>query len=405
METNYDLVIIGGGLVGLSLAAALIDTRLTMLVVDARPKPKPIAEPKQSADNSVEGSSMSSGIAPRVSAISRTSAEFLAKVGAWQEIQDGSLSPYAAMHVWDGSGTSHIEFGEPGGSGAPLGHIIENREIELALTKVLDAQANVAVEWNGSLHALDLTESGYKVELADGRMTCCKLLVGADGGQSKVRELCAIRTLGWPYGQTALVTTVQTEMAHQQIARQCFTKKGPLAFLPLRDQHLCSIVWSVEEAEPLLELTDQEFCISLENAFEGRLGHVLAVDQRFSFPLAQQHARHYVGRHMALIGDAAHTIHPLAGQGVNLGFADARCLAQVLKDARLEGKLPGDLSMLKRYQRKRQVDNVAMATAMEAFKRIYNTDNLAINWVRNTGMKIVNDNATVKAILARLAGT
>ncbi len=402
MENNYDMVIVGGGLVGLSLAAALAESPLSLLVVDARIAPSPESE---AVGHSVEGSSLSSGIAARVSAISPSSTEFLTRVGAWQALAEASLSPYSAMHVWDGSGTAHIEFGAQQGEGEFLGHIVENQKIEQALISLLASQTNIDITWDSRLAALDLVESGYRIQLEDGRDIRCDLLVAADGGQSKVRELCGIRTLSWSYGQTAVVTTVQTELAHQQIARQCFSSRGPLAFLPLRDQHLCSIVWSVDQPEPLLELTDPGFCSLLEGAFEHRLGKIQATDKRFDFPLVQQHAWHYVAPHLALIGDAAHTIHPLAGQGVNLGFADAGCLARVLRGARLEGRSPGDLSILKRYQRNRQVENVAMASAMEAFKRLYNTDNLAINWLRNTGMKMINDSEGIKALLARVAGT
>jgi 2-octaprenylphenol hydroxylase len=246
-------------------------------------------------------------------------------------------------------------------------------------------------------------ESGYEVHFVDGSKAKCTLLVGADGGNSRVRELCSLRTVRWSYQQTALVTTVETELDHDWTARQCFTNNGPLAFLPLADQRLCSIVWSVNHADELVGLKDQEFCELLTASIENRLGRVLGVDKRFTFPLQQQHAMQYVDEQVVLIGDAAHTIHPLAGQGANLGFADASALAQVLAGARLEGKSIGETAVLKLYQRRRQTENIVMASAMEFFKHLYDTDNPGINWIRNAGMRLVNNDDRLKSIISKLA--
>ncbi|MFP6808355.1 MAG: UbiH/UbiF/VisC/COQ6 family ubiquinone biosynthesis hydroxylase [Pseudomonadales bacterium] len=399
MREDTDVVIVGAGLVGLSLAAALARSPLKVIIVDSRPD----SEDAQQVTKSRDGFSLRSGIAARVSSISLNSSEFLRRIGAWDRIAADRLTAFTAMHVWDGRGTSHVDFG--GEDDKPMGHIVENFCIENALVEVLKEAENIDFQWQSVLSEINHIDDGYDLVFADGREIHCVLLVGADGGNSKVRELCAMRTIRWSYRQSALVTTVETVLAHDNIARQCFTKYGPLAFLPLPDKHLCSVVWSVKNVDELEALDDQEFCELLTSSFEGQAGGVLGVDKRLSFPLVQQHAMQYVNNHVALIGDAAHTIHPLAGQGANLGFADARCLSLLLAGTKLEGRSIGDIQLLKQYQRQRQLDNVVMASVMESFKRMYNTDNPAINWFRNTGMRFVNENASLKSIIAKLAGT
>ena len=399
MNNEPDILIVGAGLVGLSLAAALDASGcgLKVIVVDARDEPTIAADDQSSRD----GYSLNSGIAARVSSINPGSKNLLARIGAWERIPGSAISPFQQMQVWDGRGTSSIEFGHP--EKEPLGFIVENQRIENALIAALGDSSSIELHWSSRLLELTKSEEGIIVSLDDGSNIHPALIVGADGGNSRVRELCDIRSVKWPYQQTALVTTVETELAHEHIARQCFTKDGPLAFLPLADEHLCSIVWSVREADSLITLADREFCELVGDAFEYRLGKIKAVDQRFSFPLIQQHALQYVGEHVALIGDAAHTIHPLAGQGANLGFADARTLSQILAGAKLEGRTVGDPKLLKQYQRQRVTENVAMAAVMETFKHLYGTDNPGINWIRNAGMKMVNENENLKSMITRLA--
>jgi 2-octaprenylphenol hydroxylase len=399
MTQASDVLIVGAGLVGLSLAAALQTSGcgLKIKIVDARDKPElPVNKFKSREDHTLR-----SGIASRVSSINPGSKKFLDRIGAWERISESTISPFQQMHVWDGQGTSHIEFGDSD-SGA-LGYIVENERIVEALLEVLSDSTSIEFHWQTRLSDLSQDDEGYSLTLEDGTKIHTGLLVGADGGNSIVRELCNIRTVKWSYEQTALVTTVETELAHGQVARQCFTKDGPLAFLPLSDEHFCSIVWSVREVDRLLALTDAEFCALVGSAFENRLGEIRGVDQRFSFPLVQQHALQYVGEHVALIGDAAHTIHPLAGQGANLGFADARVLAQILAGAKLEGRKVEDKSLLNQYQRQRRTENVPMAVVMETFKRLYNTDNPGVNWLRNTGMRMINGNENLKSMITRLA--
>jgi 2-polyprenylphenol 6-hydroxylase len=398
MNEETDVLIVGAGLVGLSLAAALSTSELQVRVIDAGAAP-------DSADveiKSLSDYSLNSGVSPRVSAVTPGSRKFLTRTGAWDRIAPDRISAFRQMHVWDGRGTAHIEFGDSEPGSSPPGDIVENKRIETALVETLETADKVEIEWQAKLSEVLRQEAGYGVKLDDGRRFDCSLLVGADGGNSRVRELCGIRTLGWSYDQVALVTTVETEQGHDFIARQCFTGDGPVAFLPLPDEHLCSIVWSVGNATDLLAMSDKDFCETLSIAFESRLGDVRGTDRRYAFPLKHQHALQYVGRHLALIGDAAHAIHPLAGQGANLGFADARTLAQMLRGARLEGRSPGDLAVLEQYQRQRRAENLAMGAAMEAFNQLYGTDNPGISWLRNAGMRFVNDSGLLKSLITRL---
>ena len=399
MKAASDVLIVGAGLVGLSLAAALSRSHLSVTVVDARAKP--ILSSR--AAKLRNGYQLKSGVTPRVSAINPSSVKFLSRIGAWEVIAENRISTFKEMNVWDNRGTSHIEFGGAGQASPVLGHIVENQLIEIALIEVLEASGDVTFKWQSDLQEIVHQELGYAVHFVNGSKAECTLLVGADGGNSRVRELCGLRTVRWSYQQTALVTTVETELDHERTARQCFTNNGPLAFLPLADQRLCSVVWSVKHADELMSLKDQEFCELLTASFENRLGRVLGVDKRFTFGLQQQHALQYIDEQVVLIGDAAHTIHPLAGQGANLGFADANALAQVLAGARLEGKSIGAIAVLKSYQRRRQSENIVMASAMEFFKRLYDTDNPGINWVRNAGMRLVNSDDRLKSIISKLA--
>ena len=397
MKEETDILIVGAGLTGLALAAALSGSRLRVTLLDARVEPVAAGF----AVKSSRGFRLKSGIAARVSTVNPGAKKFLTRIGAWNRIAPDRISTFKKMHVWDGRGTSHIEFGDNGASA--LGDIVENQLLEAALIETVAVAGNIRLEWQAKLSEANRVEAGYEVQLDDGRYFNCSLLVGADGGNSRVRELCSIRSMGWPFDQVALVTTVETEHAHESVARQCFTGNGPLAFLPLVDEHLCSIVWSVQDATDLMALANKDFCELLTRSIEHRLGSVRSTDKRFTFPLIHQHALQYVASHVALIGDAAHLIHPLAGQGANLGFADAKTLAQVLAGARLEGRSPGDLVLLKQYQRQRRLENIVMGSVMEAFKQIYSLDNPGINWLRNTGMRFVNNNDTLKSLITRLA--
>ena len=248
------------------------------------------------------------------------------------------------------------------------------------------------------------------VELVDGGRLDAQLLVAADGANSAIRQHFKFATKEWDYGHQAIVTTITTERSHQQIARQRFMPKGPLALLPLSDQgdlHQCSIVWSqeTEEADELMALDDRQFCQRLSEASEYGFGQVVDVEQRYAIPLRQRHAIDYAIHRVVLLGDAAHSIHPLAGQGVNLGFADVEVLADELNRALTRGIDVGDLSVLRRYQRRRKPDNLATMAAMEGFKRLFAADQLPIRLLRNLGMSTLNQQSAIKnAMIKRAMG-
>jgi 2-octaprenylphenol hydroxylase len=245
------------------------------------------------------------------------------------------------------------------------------------------------------------SEQQVTLELDDGRLVSAPLLVAADGGNSAIRQQFNFPTREWDYGHSAIVTTVETEQVNQQTAWQRFMPTGPLALLPLDkagDKHYCSLVWSQEsaEAERLMALDDAEFCRELGFASEHCLGKITAVDKRYSIPLRQRHATDYVVERVALLGDSAHTIHPLAGQGVNLGFADVAALVDTLSAAAKRGNDLGSLMTLNKYQRQRKPENLAMMAAMEGFKRLFAADNLALRLLRNIGLSQVDKLKPVK---------
>ena len=258
------------------------------------------------------------------------------------------------------------------------------------------------------------TQSTTGITLVDNTQISCRLLVGADGANSKVRQLAQLPVKEWDYQHHAIVTTVRTELPHAGTARQRFMDSGILAFLPLHksadkddtaDQFHCSIVWSAvpERALQLLAMNDIEFAQALQEGLENQLGRIEWVDKRLSFPLRQRHASAYVKNNIALIGDAAHSIHPLAGLGVNLGLLDAWSLAEQIKKAIEQQRDFSELRILRRYERERMGHNLAMMWLMEGFKRLFADQPLALRWLRNTGMSQLDNMPLIKNQIMRQA--
>ena len=389
-----DLIIVGAGMVGSALALALEHSGLEILVVDGGPlSVKPFA-----AEGAFE---------PRVSALSAASQRILERLGVWDGIAARRVSPYRDMRVWDGSGTGSVHFAAASVHAEVLGHIVENRVVQDALLDRLH-DSQIGLLGSARLEQLRRSGDGWLLTLADGRELRAPLLVAADGANSAVRRLAGCATREWDYLHHAIVTSVRCERPHQETAWQRFTDDGPLAFLPLArqgDQHWCSIVWSTvpAEAERLMALDDEAFRHELGKAFEWRLGQVTAADPRLCIPLRQRHAKRYVESGLALIGDAAHSIHPLAGQGVNLGFLDAAVLAEVLQHALQRGEQPNDVRVLSRYERRRMPHNLAMMAAMEGFERLFQADPLPIRLLRNSGLNWVDELPDAKALFVRRA--
>lgn len=390
-----DLIIVGAGMVGSTLALALRDAGLAISLIDAGPLQ---AQPFASSDS----------FESRVSALSAASQRIFERVGAWQGMVERRVSPYVDMHVWDGSGTGRIDFSAASVHADVLGHIVENRVVQDALLDQLKGCDSVKLIAGARLQALRHEGDGWTLTLADGQEIAAPLVVAADGANSSVRQLAGFQTREWDYLHHAIVTSVRCAEPHQMAAWQRFTDDGPLAFLPLQregDLHWCSIVWSVTETEAqrLMALDDAAFCAALGRAFESRLGEVLHADARLCIPLRQRHARRYVQPGLALVGDAAHTIHPLAGQGVNLGLLDAAVMAEVLQCAINRGETIGDPRVLARYERRRMPQNLAMMAAMEGFERLFQANPLPLRWLRNLGLKGVQALPEAKALFVRQA--
>lgn len=389
MQT-IDVIIVGGGMVGASLALALARSGMQTALVEQ--------QTLQPGSFSMDGPWQ-----PRVSALTEASIKLLNYLDAWEGIVAQRACPYTHMTVWDGEGTGEVEFDAKSSAQKNLGYIVENEVIRNALLQQL-ARSSVQCFDQQTTLEYQLSGQGGEIVLKNGEVLCAPLLVAADGGESRLRQLSGIPVNQKDYKHHALVTTVETELFHHHTARQVFLDSGPLAFLPLQSQgerHYCSIVWSLlpAEADRIEALSDDAFCQELARAFERRAGSILKVDQRFRYPLRQRHARQYHRQGVVLVGDAAHTIHPLAGQGVNLGFMDVAVLADELIKAAGRGDDYFAAHVLDRYQRRRIGHNSLTMAAMTGFQNLFGANDPGIRWIRNTGLSLTNRLPFIKDII------
>jgi 2-octaprenylphenol hydroxylase len=409
-----DIAIVGGGMAGTALACALANTDYRIALIESH------ASTPFSTDHFFDS---------RVVALSAASRQFLQQVGAWEEIAAKRISPFERMQVWDAEGTAEVVFDCHDAQQSTLGHIVENSLVVSALQHCLqkqhlpntdldkphtDTTVTQKMIWHCPDTVTHLTHNEKKyaaceLTLQSGKRIHAKLVVAADGAVSGMRQLAGLQTTEWDYGHTAVIATVRTSKPHQRTARQRFQTSGPVAFLPLSnaadDQDWCSVVWSTshEAAQQLLALSDNAFATALGEAFEHRLGDILAVHGRSGFALRQRHATSYHHEHVVLIGDAAHTIHPLAGQGINLGLMDVQVLAEELLAAQQRGLSPCHHSVLARYQRRRRGANLTMTATMELFHRLFARQELPFRWLRNMGMRSVDRLPALKRELMRQA--
>ncbi len=387
--TQCECIIVGGGMVGATLACILGEAGVSVLLVDKNPVP---------LDWSDQGFDL------RVSAITRASQRIFESIGAWQPMVDRRVNAYQQMHVWDAGGNGVVHFDCADVAEPALGHIVENRVVQAGLHMRLKSLPSV--RYLAPANALDIQvgDDDVCLRLHDGSRYRAHLLVGADGARSWVRSAIGIAAEVTDYGQRAIVATVKTERHHQDTAWQRFLATGPLAFLPMSDGY-CSIVWSVSsaDAERILNLTEEAFREALTEASEHALGHVLEASPRQAIPLMARHAEHYVLPRIALVGDAAHTIHPLAGQGVNLGLSDVACLGEILLQALHKGQDLGALKVLRPYERWRRGDNALMQTAMTGFKVLFGNEQPVLSQLRNLGLNLVNRTEPAKQFFIRYA--
>lgn len=383
-NSDVDIVIVGGGLVGSALACALGGSEHSVLVVEAGRADTGVPETYDL----------------RVSAITGASRNLFESIGAWDDIQAMRLGQVRDMRVWDqgGSGSLHLDAAETG-EGC-LAYIIENSIIRSALYKCLQDFTNVRYQENAVTRLVSVDDETVTVAVND-KPVRARLVVGADGARSVVREWAGIPVSGWSFEQSAIVATIGTEHPHEFTAWQRFLATGPLAFLPLDNVHRSSIVWSADtgRAQELLALDDESFIEQLGDAFEHRLGNLQLCSKRAAFPLSLMQAQTTVGHRMVLVGDAAHRVHPLAGQGLNLGLADVAALAEVLQGARDVGAM----KHLRRYERWRAGDTGLMVRLMDLFKRLYGSEQPAMKGLRNFGMDLANSNSVARQLVMAFA--
>ena len=383
---KYDIIINGGGMVGATLACLLAKTGRKVAVIEAY---------------QIKAFEADSEHDLRVSAISRASQNALIEAGAWDDILAMRASPYEAMDVWDEAGDGNVRF-EAAELGEPeLGHIIENIVTQRALTDALNEASNIDLICPAKMTGFSVNDDNVLVTLEDKSTLSAQLLIGADGANSQVRTLAGIDIDRDDYGQSGLVAVVKTEKPHESTAWQRFQSTGPLAFLPLSDGS-SSIVWTLpaDRADYYLSLSKSDFKNALAEALDYKLGKITKVGKRAAFPLRGSQAKPYVKERIALVGDAAHTIHPLAGQGVNLGIKDAVELASLV--AQSTGDL-GSMKLLRRYERARRGDNVITMRAMEGFRLLFGHSASSVKSARNVGMKIFNQIPIVKNEVIRKA--
>jgi len=387
MTEKYDVIIVGGGMVGAALGCGLGGSRLRVAVIEDAPPPA--FAPEQPHDL-------------RVSAISIASASILKTVGAWKGIASRRFCPFRRMRVWEQSGD--VEFRSEDINEPVLGYIVENRIIQLALLDRLAEFSNVDFLCPAKTKMIDYGPQGSTVQLEDGRLLSARLLVAADGGYSRVRQVAGMGVSGWDYEHHALVLTVETAYGQQDITWQRFTPNGPQAFLPLDGPH-ASLVWyeAPEEVKRLKELPDQALLGELVAAFPPALGEIGAITAKGSFPLKRQHALSYSKEGVALIGDAAHMIHPLAGQGVNIGLLDAAALAQVLVGACRNGRDIGSAEVLHAFENMRRSNNLIMMTTMDMFYRVFGNANRPMRFIRNLGLGFAERVTPAKKLVMRYA--
>ena len=388
-----DVIILGGGLVGLALAAALDSGGLSAIIVDP-------ADPDERLDTAFDG---------RTSAVSSSSMRMLEATGVADHFPAPGC-PIRKIQVADGLEPGGLAF-EPEAGDDPLGHMHENRHLRATLRARAEAGRQLWLLWKSRVAGVDRGDHGVVVALEDGRKLCAPLLIAADGRNSPMREAAGIRIARWRYDHSAIVSVLRHERPHDNVAYEIFYPSGPFALLPMTDDdtgHRSAIVWSVrkDDAPGLLSLSDEDFAAEARAAMGGFLGTIALAAPRSTYPLGFHHAAQITAHRLALVGDSAHAIHPIAGQGLNLGFRDGAALAQVLVEGARLGLDLGDRQLLDRYQRWRSLDALSVAFATDSLTRIYAIPGRTASAVRRFGMGLIDRIAPVRnRLMAEARGT
>ncbi|HUC60612.1 MAG TPA: UbiH/UbiF/VisC/COQ6 family ubiquinone biosynthesis hydroxylase [Alphaproteobacteria bacterium] len=383
------VLIVGGGMVGATLGTALAGAGVETILLDRE-------APQNQRAPSFDG---------RASAIAWGSARALSGIGVW----DGPglaahAEPIREIRVSDGPSLLHLHYRGDEVADHPLGFMVENRDIRAVLGRALETRDAATLIAPAELASLECHESGVRARLADGTEIAAELAVSAEGRNARLRREAGIAVTEWSYPQTGIVATVEHERPHEGVAHERFLEPGPFAMLPLQGNR-SSIVWTEHRAlaPELLALDDDAFAAELERRFGPSLGRLDVRGPRWSYPLALLHAERYIDRRLVLVGDAAHSIHPIAGQGLNLGLRDVAALAEILVDAHRLGRDLGDADLLERYQRWRRFDNVALMVATDALNRLFSTGAPLVRLARDLGLAAVNELPPLKRFFMRHA--
>ena len=381
---QFDLIIVGGGLAGASLALALRDTRLRIALVESQPPRRP------------------DGWDARIYAVSPANSRFLEEIGAWRHLDAGRIAPIRAMQIFGDRG-GQLEFSAFDTGVPDLGSILESSLMAVEFWESVKRQSNLTLFCPASPEHLEFRHDDAVLRLADGRVLAARLLVGADGRDSWVRQAAGLPAINTPYGEKGLVANFATEKPHHHIAFQWFRPDGVLAYLPLPGNRI-SIVWSTPDAhaDVLCALAPEELCAQVAAAGEFRLGRLSLLTPPAAFPLRLMRVPQTVAPRLALVGDAAHGIHPLSGHGINLGFQDARELAALLAATQPWQDI-GDERFLQRYQRARREETVLMQATTDGLRRLFRDSPPGLPSIRNFGLSLTNSLPFVKNALARYA--
>ncbi len=379
-DLSCDVLINGAGLVGSTCALSLAQNGLDVLILDQRSSKPPI-EPEPM----------------RVSALNIASQNILTALDVWDRLSPEIKTPFENIEVWDASGHGHLKFEAASVGIGQLGHIVSNSGICTTLHQAINEHPNTSIIWADAITKYATSEDTVTVVTENGRTINSQLLIGSDGAKSKTRKLANIDHEAASYQQIAIIASVTTSKPHYSCARQRFLETGPLAFLPISN-HQCSIVWSsdLEETNRLLTLSDAAFSEALAAAFNYELGSIESVSVRRSFPLARQHAKRYIGDRIALIGDAAHTVHPLAGLGANQGISDAAALSQIINARHSDNRNFSTRSVLRRYERWRRSENAFLIDTIDSLQQCFGIRNPVVSQARTAGLNLTDRSEILK---------